>query len=246
MIPKIIHYCWFGSKDIPQSVSFCIDSWRKHHADYELMLWNESNIDIEGCAYATEARKAQKWAFLSDYVRIHKLYEHGGIYFDTDVEVVKSLDPLRVNSAFIGFESPSHLGTSVIAAVAKHPMLELILNGYKNRSFILEDGKFDYTTNVEYITSLLVNHYGLSPNGERQMLAHHLNVFPSEYFSPISFQTGLCRKTTETYSIHHFSGTWLDDNTKNIFLVKQFINRIFGIKFGKIVYKVYRMMSMHS
>ncbi len=246
MIPKIIHYCWFGTKSIPQSVSDCIDSWRKHHPDYELMLWNESNIDIEGCAYAIEAKEAQKWAFLSDYVRIDKLNEYGGIYFDTDVEVVKSLDPLRSNSAFIGFESPQYLGTCVIGATANHPMLKLILQGYKAKHFKLEDGKFDYTTNVNFITNMLIKHYKLVPNGLYQNLADGLHVLPSVYFSPISFQTGLCNETCDTYSIHHFSGSWLDPETKRLFAVKQLINRIFGIKLGKLVYKIYRMIAMPS
>ena len=157
MIPKIIHYCWFGNNPLPPIAEKCLKSWQKYCPDYELKLWNEKTFDIRCNDYVKEAYEAKKFAFVTDYVRLWAIYHYGGIYMDTDVEVLKPLDRFLVHPAFSGFEGPQRIPTGIMASEKHGKWAGQELEYYQNRHFLKEDGTLDLTTNVTIITDNLVN-----------------------------------------------------------------------------------------
>ena len=206
-IPKILHYCWFGGKPKPPLAEKCIRSWRKFCPDFEIQEWNESNFDLEQVpAYVRQAYEAGRWAFVSDYVRLRALTEVGGVYLDTDVEIVRPLDPFLKHEAFAGFESPTHVQTAVLGCRKAFPLFQEFLTYYDSAVFRKEDGTEDVTTNVEILTNLCLSH-GLQTNGMFQML-DGLAVYPCEFFCPIAYETRKMHKTYKTAAIHWFSGSW--------------------------------------
>ena len=196
MIPKKIHYCWFGRGEMPELAKNCIASWHKYMPDYEYKLWNEDNFDINSVPYTKEAYEIRKFAFVSDYVRLWALERDGGVYLDTDVEVFKSFDDLLGYNAFAGFEGSKHLpmGTCVMASKAHGEWVTEQLVAYCDRHFINADGSFDLTTNVQFISAIMREN-GFVQNGREQDYKD-LHVFPVEYFSP--------------YCDHLGMGTWDD------------------------------------
>lgn len=214
MIPKKIHYCWFGGNPLPEDVKGYIASWRKYCPDYEIIEWNESNFDINCCAYVKEAYGAKKWAFVTDYVRLYALYHHGGIYMDTDVEVVKPLDELLKYSAFSGYESKTSIPTGTMGACRDNEWIKMLLDDYNDRHFVMSDGSYDQTTNVITITDLTIKKYGTFLNGEMQMFGDNIVMLPFDYLCAKSYKTGRIIKTDNTYTIHHFKGSWLSDDEK--------------------------------
>lgn len=200
MIPKIIHYCWFGRGKMPELALKCIESWHKHMPDYEYILWNEDNFDVNSTPYTMEAYEARRYAFVSDFVRLKALYELGGIYMDVDFEVFKPFDDLLYNRAFAGFEgskySPVMMG--VIGSEAKGEWVNEQLGYYYNRHFII-DGKEDLTTNVTFITEKM-SEGGLVQNGIEQVYKD-LHIFPVDYFCPRQ-TTGEYLMTENTYCDH--------------------------------------------
>lgn len=228
MIPKIIHYCWFGGKDKPKSVIKMINSWRKHCPDYEIKEWNEANFDININQYTQEAYTAKKWAFVSDVARLYAIYQEGGIYMDTDVEVVKSLDSLLENNAFAGFEGTKWIGTNIIGAQAQNPIIAEFINLYDNAKFINNDNTLDQTTNVERFTYLLTTKHELILNGNCQNL-DNIKIYPTDYFCPYDYINGKLSQTQNTYSIHWYSQSWIK---RDCFKRKlsQIYHRIIGIK----------------
>lgn len=214
MIPKIIHYCWFGEKALPESVKQYIEGWRAICKDYQIVEWNEKNFDISISRYCREAYESRKWAFVSDYARLYALNKMGGIYLDTDVEVKKSFDPLLNNIGFIGFESKTQIGTGIIAAQKNSGWLNALLEDYEKRSFLI-DGKVDTTTNVEVITEYLRQECGLVLNGEKQVLKNGVLVLPFEYLCAKSLRSGKINCTDNTYSVHNFSASWMDTEDYN-------------------------------
>ena len=209
MIPKIIHYCWFGRGEMPESAKKCIASWREFMPDYEYKLWNEDGFDVNAVPYTKEAYEAKKYAFVSDYVRLVALHSEGGIYLDTDVEVFKSFDNLLSYDAFAGFEGSKHLpvGTCVMASKANGLWIGEMLEAYQDRHFVKEDGSYDLMTNVQFITAKMCEH-GFAPNGQAQKYKD-LQVFPVDYFSP-RHTTGEYKRTENTYSDHLGMGSWTD------------------------------------
>lgn len=207
-IPKIVHYCWFGNNEKPPIVEKCIRSWKKHLSDYEFIEWNESNVDLQQNRYAQEAYQLKKFAFVSDYVRVKALYEYGGIYLDTDVEVYKSFNDLLHQESFWGFEQENYIATSTIGAAPNNKLISEFLKLYRNRAFINKDGRLNDLTNVAMITKMLEG-YGLVRNGKFQMIQSVATVYPQTFFSPFDYIN--CRKlnTTDTYTIHHFYKSWL-------------------------------------
>lgn len=197
MIPRVIHYCWFGRGEMPPEALRCVESWRKHMPDYEYRLWNESNFDVDRFQYSKEAYAVQRYAFVSDVARLVALKEIGGIYLDVDFEVYKSFDDLLHYSAFAGFEgskySPVMMG--VIASEPNGQWVNEQLEGYVGRSFII-DGKEDLTTNVRFITDRMRNN-GFVPNGVEQDYLD-LHVLPVDYFCP-RLTTGEYVRTENTY-----------------------------------------------
>jgi len=207
VIPKIIHYCWFGGNPLPELEQKCINSWKKYCPDYEIKEWNESNFDFSGCAYAKEAYEAKKWAFVTDYVRLKILVEYGGIYMDTDVEVRKPLDVFLKDKAFLGFEEEEYVATSIMACEKDFALFEAFLKRYDGRRFLKPNGRYDVTTNVEEVTKFLLAH-GLVLNNKRQTIAG-LTLYPKDFFSPKNHKTRKIESTENTYTIHHFAGSWL-------------------------------------
>jgi len=219
MIPKIIHYCWFGGNPLPELAQQCISSWKKYCPDYEIKEWNESNFDLNSCDYVREAYEAKKWAFITDYVRLYAMVTEGGIYMDTDVEVIKSLDSFLCHKAFSGFEDEVNIQTGIMACEKDFPLFIKLLEDYNNRHFILKDGKFDLTTNVITITNLC-KEYGFIGNNTKQDICG-LILYPHDVFCPKSHVTGKIKLTNNTVTIHHFSGSWKSKESKISTKIKQ-------------------------
>ena len=213
MIPKIIHYCWFGRTPMPKMALKCIASWRKFFSDYEIKEWNEDNFDVNMIQYTKDAYAAKKYAFVSDYARFWILYHYGGVYFDTDVEVIRPMDDIIEKGAFMGVEVPAKKGT--VPKVA--PGLGLgvdpgqclyreLLDKYSSLRFLNVDGSFNQKTIVEYTTEVLVE-CGLSNTNEIQFIAG-VWIYPYDYFNPLDSLTGKIVVTDNTRSIHWYMGSW--------------------------------------
>lgn len=230
MIPKVIHYCWFGRNKLPKLAIECIESWKKNLPDYKIIEWNEDNFDINSNQYVKEAYESKKWAFVTDYVRLYVLKEYGGIYMDTDVEVTQNLDEFLNCGAFSGFESNNYIPTGIIGAEKDNKWIERMLQEYDNKKFIKEDGSYDMTTNVVLITDITKKEFNIKLNNTYQELKHRVIMYPSDYFCPKSYETGKIRKTKNTYAIHHFSGSWHSDEEKKIRKRKMMLTKVFSEK----------------
>lgn len=206
MIPKVIHYCWFGRNPLPPLALKCIDSWRRYCPDYEIKEWNEANFPLDYNDYVEEAYEAKKWAFVTDVVRLYALVTEGGIYMDTDVEVLKPLDSLLQYEAVSGFENDTCIPTGLMASEAHQPLFEELLSEYENIHFKREDGTLDLTTNVRRITASC-SRYGFVPNNSKQTI-RGLTLFPKDYFCPKDYRTKVICLTNNTMTIHHFDGSW--------------------------------------
>lgn len=206
-IPKTIHYVWFGGKPLTPLAEKCISSWKKYCPDYQIVRWDESNFDVTQNRYCSEAYDAKKWAFASDYARLWVLVNEGGIYMDTDVEVLRPLDEFLELQAFSGFEAEDRLPTGLMASSPHQHFFCKLLQDYDGRSFIKPDGSFDLTTNVVAITNACVEK-GLVLNNCKQTV-DGFTLFPSEYFCPKDWETKEVHITDNTYAIHHFDGSWL-------------------------------------
>lgn len=223
MIPKIIHYCWFGHGPMPELAIRCIESWHKYMPDYEYKLWNEDNFDVNSTPYTKEAYEARKFAFVTDYVRLYALYTEGGIYMDTDVEVLKPYDDLLGLSGFTGYEGSKYQPpvTGTMASEAGGEWVKEQLDSYTDSHFILPDGSYDITTNTVRI-SRIMRKGGFIQNGEKQVFKG-MHIFPVEYFCPRQ-TTGEFFLTENTYCDHHFMGSW-DDRKKNNLLLRLIGNK---------------------
>lgn len=232
MIPKTIHYCWFGRNPLPEDAQKCIDSWRKYLPDYDIIEWNEDNFDINSNQYVKEAYESRKFAFVTDYVRLFALYHEGGIYMDTDVEVLKSYDPFLHHSAFSGFENNGYVPTGMMAAEKGSVWAKELLERYNERKFVKDDGTYDLTTNTTVITEYMIQK-GLVANNTYQDFPNLVTMYPSDYFCPKDHGTGQIHLTDNSVCIHHFACSWLDHSSANFRLHKlknKFIS-LFGAKF---------------
>lgn len=208
MIPKTIHYCWFGGNPLPKLAKKCIKSWKKYCPDYEIIEWNEDNFDISSAPlYVRQAYEAKKWAFVTDYVRLYAMTTFGGIYMDTDVEVVASLDPFLSHQAFSGFESNGFIPTGLMACEMGFSLFLEFLQYYDTAKFIKDDGTLDMTTNVIIMTDICLQH-GLIPNGQFQEVAGFA-LYPPEVFCPMDNGSGKLNMTDQSVAIHWFNGSWL-------------------------------------
>lgn len=235
MIPKKIHYCWFGKGKMPELAHKCIDSWHEYLPEYEMILWNEDNFDINSVPYVREAYRAKKFAFVTDYVRLYALYNYGGIYMDTDVEVLKPLDRFLEHKSFSGFEDLHSIPTGIMASEQYGAWVNMQLEYYKDRSFILPNGSIDYTTNVATITSIMVSQ-GFKLNNKLQNFNDIIVIYPKDYFCPKSYVTGKIELTENTYTIHHFAGSWLTPTQK----LKTKIKNILGDSIVSLIKKILR------
>lgn len=207
MIPKKIHYIWFGGNPLTPLAEKCIASWRKYCPDYEIVRWDESNFNIYLNRYCQEAYEAKKWAFASDYARLWVLVNEGGIYMDTDVELLRSLDDFLELQSFSGFEAYDRLPTGLMASCRQQSFFVKLLNDYDNRRFVLPDGSFDLTTNVESITKACVDAGAVLDNSKQTV--EGFTLFPSDYFCPKDPADLKLHLTKNSYAIHHFDGSWV-------------------------------------
>lgn len=205
-IPKKLHYCWYGGKPLNRRAEKCIESWKKFCPDFEILRWDESNSDMQENRYVREAYQSKKWAFVSDYFRLKAVYENGGVYLDTDVELIKPLEGFLDCGGFMGFEDRVNVATCIMGGVRGHLFFRRALETYRSRAFLLDNGECDTTTNVEFLTRLLVDN-GLVQNGERQSVMD-MDIFPNDYFSPKSLVTGKITLTENTHAIHRFEASW--------------------------------------
>lgn len=237
-IPKVIHYCWFGRGELPKLAKKCIKSWKKYCPDYEIICWNEDNVDLTQNRYLREAYEAKKWAFVSDYVRLHVIYEMGGIYLDTDVELLKPLDPLLDDTGFMGFDEKGIVASGLgFGAEKGNSIIKAFLADYDDIPFLLPDGSFDLTPCPDRNTATL-QRLGMEPDpaGGRFM---DMTFYPREYFCPMDYYTGKKTVTGTTYSIHHYCASWTSSVTKRT----TFVKRIIGVKlydklYGKFLHKL--------
>lgn len=211
-IPKIIHYCWFGPKEIPEMEQECIATWKKVLPDYQIKFWNEQNFDIDSVPYVKEAYEKKKYAFVSDYVRMYALYNFGGVYFDTDVEVLKPLDKFLDDAAFIGFENKTMIGTGIIGAEKSAPLFKRMLDYYNGHSFVDENGNIDTTTNVQIISRLLKDQK-FEPRNMEQVLPE-IHIYERDVFCPKKMDDGTFAVTERSVTIHKFAGSWLTEREK--------------------------------
>lgn len=202
-IPKIIHYCWFGRGKHNDLITNCISSWKRYLPEYKIILWNEDNFPVNKYPFAEQALKDKKWAFVSDVARLHVLYYYGGIYMDTDVEVLKPLDKFLHHGFFSGYESLRHIPTGIMGAKKYNKYVELLLSWYKNKCY----GKDYYEiANTRIITRITRLNCGLEANGKQYNFGNCC-YYPREYFCPERTDTGW-KISPNTYTIHHFTGLW--------------------------------------
>lgn len=234
MIPKKIHYCWFGKGKKPDSFYVFFDKWKKCLPSYEIKEWNESNFDIKICKYVEDAYSQKKYAFVADYARIYALYKEGGIYFDTDVEVIRSFDGLLYNDFFMGYESGHLLGTSVIGSVPNFWLLGSIINYYN--SAILNEGGKGYIPNT-IILSNIIKENGITLDGKNQK-SKGITLYEFDYFSPYNTLTSKLVKSDNTYSIHRFSNSWFP----KYYIIEKNFWRILGLRNMKICLRIVNLI----
>ncbi|HEY8424156.1 MAG TPA: glycosyltransferase [Clostridia bacterium] len=224
MIPKIIHYCWFGKKELPKLARKCIASWKKYMPEYEIKEWNEDNFDVNIIPYTRQAYENKKYAFVADYTRFYILNKFGGIYLDTDVELIKSLDDLISNKIVMGFERVGYVNPGLILISPSNQLfLQEMLKLYDNLSFTNFDNSLNLKTIVEYTTEQLIKK-GLKKENIYQELDNNICIYPIDYFCPIDMQTNKLVITKNTYSIHHFAASWISSWGK----FKRIIRKIIG------------------
>lgn len=212
-VPKIIHYCWFGPNPIPELELKCIASWNLSFPNYKFMFWNEKTFNISDNSFAREAYENKHYAFVSDYVRTKVLFDFGGIYLDTDVEVLRSFDKLiKKEVSFIGFETHSQLGTAVMAFSKGHEIMKIFLNSYINNNFISKNGDLNRIANVTILTDVL-SKKGLRLDGSFQEIKD-VNVYPREYFYPKKKSDYEFEISSQTISVHKCSNSWMTEKQK--------------------------------
>ena len=214
MIPKIIHYCWFGGKDIPEEYKHYIETWKKYCPDYQIKEWNEKNFDLSISDYAKEAYEQKKWAFVSDYARLKIIYDEGGIYLDTDVELLKPLDGLLNEKCFLAAEKTGYIATGLgFGAEKKNEVIRLLLDEYSNRHFVGKNGVYDHTACPKRNTKPLQKYgYKFSPN--EILRVKEAIVFPPSYFDSMDAMSGKIKISENTYALHHYSASWISDEDK--------------------------------
>ncbi len=247
VINKTIHYCWFGGNEKSELILKCKESWKKALPDYEIVEWNESNFNLDECNYCKEAYNAKYYAFVSDFARFYILYNYGGIYLDVDVEVVRPLDRFLSHEAFMGFEASNRVAPGLIVGSRKgNSIIKEILDSYYLKRFDYGDDNYNLTTVVSYTTEILVKHK-LKLNNKYQEL-DYITIYPRAFFCPISFNDNKEYFTKDTYTIHHYAGTWLsaEQNERNkskawriisplLLAIKRGIIRIAGESFFYVI-----------
>lgn len=228
MIPKIIHYCWFGRKEKPKKIKKCIESWKKIMPDYQIIEWNEDNFDINLLKYTKDAYNSEKYAFVSDVARVKALYEMGGIYLDTDVIVYKKFDCILEQRCVLGFEMGNYVATSFMACEKYFPLMKTFYECYFKYDFYDENGQIKLETNVEKLTKMLLN-IGLKRNNKYQILNDGITIYPQEYFSPYDYANCIKNNTNNTLCEHLYLVSWMSKKEQ----VKKVMKRQLSFVFGK-------------
>lgn len=211
-IPKIIHYCWLGDKPLPENAKKCIRSWKKYCPDYEIRRWTEKDFDLNINTYTKQASEAKAWAFASDYIRLWIIYNYGGIYLDTDVQIIKNFDPLLNNTAFAGTEDTKFVALGLgFGAEAGNKIIAEHMQQYNDLVFTYEDGTYNKTPIPYYTTEVLKKH-GFIPGKKEIQRLDNILIYPPEYFCPKDFETGITKLTKNTFSIHHFDASWYSED----------------------------------
>lgn len=239
MIPKTINYFWFGRKEKPDCVNKCIEIWINKLPDYKIIEWNEDNFDVDCCQYVSQAYKSGKFAFVSDYARIYVLYNYGGVYFDTDIEVVDAFGELLENNKMVlGFEDNHYVLTAFMAAEPGLDCFKDLLDEYNRKKFITEDGRMDTLPNPVIVTKYMEK-YGLNPNGKRQTFGDKFEIYPVEVFSAYNIAFQRIERTKSTKLIHHCMGSWQTQRDKIKPFIKSVLVRAIGLeRFEKIKNRV--------
>lgn len=228
MIPKIIHYCWFGKGEKPKKIQECINSWHEHLSDYQIIEWNEDNFDYKALKYTKDAYEAKKYAFVSDVARVKALYEYGGIYLDTDVIVYKTFDSVLDHKCVLGFEQDEYIATSFMACIPHYQLMKDFYDLYIDLPFYDEKGNIITGTNVIKLTNMLLDK-GLVRNNIYQVLDDDLAIYPQVYFSPYDYGYCIRNNTQETICEHLFLVSWLPKTA----MIKKSIKKILVMIIGK-------------
>lgn len=229
-IPSTIHYCWFGKGKKSKLMCNCMKTWRKYFPDYDIIEWNENNFDINCNDYVREAYKSKKYAFVSDYARLYVLYNYGGIYFDTDIEVVKRFDNIITNRDIYGFEKKDLIMTGVMIARKKSEIIKQFLEIYDSLKFLNDNGTYNMIPNTCRLTEILKAN-GLVCNGERQILENNIaEVYPVEFFCAYDMYNSHFIPNENTFTIHHYDGSWTSKKEKILKNFKRLISNVIGIK----------------
>lgn len=241
MLPKIIHFCWFGNRPYPTKIKKCIDSWHKFLPDYEFKLWNEENFNIDNCCqYVKDAYKEQKYAFVSDYVRLYALYEYGGIYLDTDIELIKAIPADIINHNLIfSLDDCGYIAGSFIASYSKNNFITILLSYYNNLSFYKDTGELNLEVNNTYIQKKLIEYgYKYEKKNIRQDLDDDIVLYPDDYFQCRSLTTGKLNVTENSIAIHWHAILWASRKTKIINFIRiHILVPILGQKIYSIITK---------
>lgn len=219
-IPNVIHYCWFGGKELPNSAKKCIESWKKYCPGVKIIEWNEENFDLTCCDYVKEASRVRKWAFVSDYARFWILYNFGGIYFDTDVELIKPIKRIVSNGAFMGCETKKTINPGLgIAAPAGLKIYRNILDYYAKQHFLNKDGIENVETVVTRVTKLFAQN-GFVGTGNIEKIKD-VTIYPTRYFCPLDYGTGKLNIQKDTVAIHHYTASWHSKLDNIIFCIEE-------------------------
>lgn len=239
MIPKIIHYCWFGGSPLPELALKCIESWKKYCPDYEIICWNESNYSLEKkCVYVKEAFEEKKWAFVSDYARLDIIYNHGGIYLDTDVELISSLDDLLGEKCFLGLETSGYIATGLGFGAEKNNFaIKRMLDEYRDIHFRIDKDIFDTTPCPRRNTAPFWED-GFKGESLKIQYLDSATIFPTEFFCPLDFETKEMSITRNTKSIHHYEASWISEADKKVDRLINEYRRTHG-KLSTLIYKNY-------
>ena len=215
MIPKIIHYCWFGRNSKPELAQKCYASWKKFCPDFKIIEWNEDNYDIQSAPlFVRQAYESKKWAFVTDYVRLEVVNKHGGVYLDTDVEIIKPIDDLLKYKAFFGLQNSTMINTGLgFGAEAELPVLNEMMETYQSIPFVKEDGTYDNTPCPERDTSVFIK-YGFKEENSLQVLSDNIVCLPTEYLSPKDYLSEELCITENTRTIHHFAESWMSEKER--------------------------------
>lgn len=218
MIPKIIHYCWLSGDPIPEKLQYCMSSWKKYLPDYEFILWDLKRFDINQSIWVKQAFETKKYAFAADYIRLYAVYNYGGFYMDMDVEVIRNMDCLLESPYLLGLETKEGVEAGVFGAEPYNPYIKRCLDYYEERNFIQEDGRYDVLPLPAIMYRILKSNYLVEERKslEVKVLSNTMQVFPYDYLTAKSYQTGKILITNNTYTIHHFAGSW-HSNSQRMF-----------------------------